>query len=101
MDQQWPGGAVGQVSLAAAGQTVSMYADEPGTVSPTTSEYGPPGDRLASTACLFRERSSSAISMPLEIKDHKGKIASNECFRCSSPNPVDCIVWRPRGQVDQ
>jgi hypothetical protein len=90
--------AVGQgVSLAAnppANLTMSMYADEPNnTVLP---DYVQNMDRLLIASRRLRtflegQHISDVEYYPLEIKDHKGKVASTEHFVVHLINPVDCI----------
>ncbi|MEQ1883075.1 MAG: DUF1629 domain-containing protein [Burkholderiales bacterium] len=90
--------AVGQgVSLAATPPgklTMSMYADEPrNTVL---------ADNVQNMDCLLivsprlrafleEQQLNNVEYYPLEIKDHKGKVASNEYFIAHLTNPVDCI----------
>ncbi len=94
-EDEW---AVGQgVSLASSPPeklTMSMYADEPrNTVL---------GDYVQNMDCLlvvsprlrsfFQAQQVSDVEYyPVEIKDHKGKVASSEYCIAHLINPVDCI----------
>jgi hypothetical protein len=94
-DDQW---AVGQgLSLAAnppEALTMSMYADEPhNTVLP---DYVQNMDRLLIVSPRLREfleaqQVSHVEYYPLEIKDHKGKVASKEHVVAHLIDPVECI----------
>lgn len=90
--------AVGQgVSLAATPPdklTMSMYADEPrNTVLP---DYVQNMDTLLIVSPRLRaffeaQQISNVEYYPLEIKDHKGKVASANYFVAHLICPVDCI----------
>jgi hypothetical protein len=74
--------------------TMSMYADEPrNTVLP---DYVQNMDCLLIVSprlrAFFEAHEVSDVEYyPLEIKDHKGKVASNEYLIAHLINPVDCI----------
>jgi hypothetical protein len=85
------------VSLAAnppGKLTMSMYADEPrNTVLP---DYVQNMDTLLIVsprlrAFLEAQQVSNVEYYPLEIKDHKGKVASADYVIAHLTNPVDCI----------
>jgi hypothetical protein len=90
--------AVGQgVSLAAnppAKLTMSMYADEPtNTVLP---DYVQNMDRLLIVsprlrAFLEAQQVNNVEYYPLEILDHKGKVASRDYVVAHLVNHIDCI----------
>jgi len=111
-EDEW---AVGQgMSLAANPPdklTMSMYADEPrNTVLP---DYVQNMNRLLIVSPRLRaffeaQQVSNVEYYPLEIKDHKGKVASNEYFVAHLVNPVDCIdvdasgvTWTGHGLATQ
>jgi hypothetical protein len=94
-EDQW---AVGQgVSLAANPPdklTMSMYADEPRNT--VLADYVQNMDRLLIVSprlrSFFEARQVNNVEYyPLEIKDHKGKVASEAYFVAHLINPVDCI----------
>jgi hypothetical protein len=91
--------------------TMSMYADEPrNTVLP---DYVQNLDRLLIVSPRLRvfleaQQVGNVEYYPMEIRDHKGKVASDEYFIAHIMNLVDCIdveasgvTWTGKGLATQ